>query len=110
MPSQIKRLERSAGCSLIAPRRSSSAHLHRPWRATCAHPRPDFRDCEGLSSAATRDIGPMTGFALKSKISDEKLATAATLGQLEETPDDSAASLFAYDLALHSSLSRRHDN
>jgi len=52
----------------------------------------------------------MTGFALKRKISDEKLATAATLGQLEETPDDSAASLFAYDLALHSSLSRRHDN
>jgi Dienelactone hydrolase family len=73
------------------------------WRATCAHPGPDFRDFEGLSSAATRDIGPMTGFALKSKSSDEKLATAATLGQLEETPDDFAASLFAYDLALHSS-------
>jgi hypothetical protein len=52
----------------------------------------------------------MTGFALKGKISDEKLATAAILGQLEETPDDSAASLFAYDLALHSSLSRRHDD
>jgi hypothetical protein len=33
-PSQIYRLERVAGCGIIAPRRSNSAHLHRPWRAT----------------------------------------------------------------------------
>jgi len=34
--SQIYRLERLAGCRIIAPRRSSSAHLHRPWRAAMA--------------------------------------------------------------------------
>ena len=28
------RLERVVGGGIIAPRRSSSAHLHRPWRAT----------------------------------------------------------------------------
>src|SRR6266699_2898505 len=27
------RLERVAGCGIIAPRRRNSAHLHRPWRA-----------------------------------------------------------------------------
>src|SRR5881397_1791514 len=31
--SRIVRLERVAGHSIIAPQRSSSAHLHRPWRA-----------------------------------------------------------------------------
>ena len=33
-PPQISRLERVADCGIIAPRRTSSAHLHRPWRAT----------------------------------------------------------------------------
>jgi hypothetical protein len=28
------RWERVVGGGIIAPRRSSSAHLHRPWRAT----------------------------------------------------------------------------
>jgi hypothetical protein len=32
--SRYCRLERVAGSGIIAPRRSSSAHLHRPWRAT----------------------------------------------------------------------------
>ena len=32
--SQIWRSKRVVGCGIIAPRRSSSAHLHRPWRAT----------------------------------------------------------------------------
>ena len=36
--SQMYRLERAEGGGIIAPRRSSSAHLHRPWRAT-AYPR-----------------------------------------------------------------------
>jgi hypothetical protein len=31
--SQIYRLERVAGCRIIAPPRSNSAHLHRPWHA-----------------------------------------------------------------------------
>src|SRR5689334_12342008 len=31
--SQTCEVERNAGCHLIAPRRSSSAHLRRPWRA-----------------------------------------------------------------------------
>ena len=31
--SQYCRLERVAGCGIIAPRRTHSAHLHRPWRA-----------------------------------------------------------------------------
>jgi hypothetical protein len=30
-PLQISRLERVADCGIIAPRRTSSAHLHRPW-------------------------------------------------------------------------------
>src|SRR5258708_32208468 len=41
--SQIYRLERVAGCGIIAPRRTNSAHLHRPWRATARKgtlPRP----------------------------------------------------------------------
>ena len=33
-PSQHCRLERAAARGIIAPRRTSSAHLHRPWRAT----------------------------------------------------------------------------
>ena len=32
--SQTCRLERVAGCGIIAPRRTNSAHHHRPWRAT----------------------------------------------------------------------------
>jgi hypothetical protein len=32
-PSQIGLLERLLGRNIIAPRRSYSAHLHRPWRA-----------------------------------------------------------------------------
>src|SRR6266851_5088066 len=32
--SQICRLEHVASCGIIAPRRMSSAHLRRPWRAT----------------------------------------------------------------------------
>jgi hypothetical protein len=35
-PSQICRLERVVGYGIIAPRRRSSAHLHRPWRAISA--------------------------------------------------------------------------
>src|SRR5712671_2126201 len=31
--SETYRLERMAGRGIIAPRRSNSAHLHRPWRA-----------------------------------------------------------------------------
>src|ERR1700730_14405097 len=31
--SQTCRLERMAGCGIIARRRTNSAHLHRPWRA-----------------------------------------------------------------------------
>jgi hypothetical protein len=33
-PSQLHRLQRVAGCRIIAPRQTNSAHLHRPWRAT----------------------------------------------------------------------------
>jgi hypothetical protein len=33
-PSQIYRLELVQGADIIAPPRKSSAHLHRPWRAT----------------------------------------------------------------------------
>jgi len=33
-PPQISRLERVADCGIIAPRRTSGAHLHRPWRAS----------------------------------------------------------------------------
>jgi hypothetical protein len=33
-PSEICQLKRAAGCGIIAPRRSNSAHLHRPWRAS----------------------------------------------------------------------------
>jgi hypothetical protein len=32
--SQLCRLERVAGCGIIGERRTGSAHLHRPWRAT----------------------------------------------------------------------------
>jgi hypothetical protein len=32
-PSQIYRSERVVGCGIIGARRTSSAHLHRPWRA-----------------------------------------------------------------------------
>jgi hypothetical protein len=35
------RLERVVGGGIIAPRRSSSAHLHRPWRATSPKPVAD---------------------------------------------------------------------
>src|ERR1043165_2875377 len=75
----------------------------------CAH-RPDFRDFRGLSSAAGRDIDPMTDLAPKSTISDEELAAESFLANWRKTPDDPAAWLLAYDLALHGSLSRRHDN
>jgi hypothetical protein len=34
--SQTCRLERVAGCGIIGARRTSSAHLHRPWRTTTA--------------------------------------------------------------------------
>src|SRR3981189_1423036 len=34
MTSRLCRLERVAGCGIIAAQRKSSAHLHRPWRAT----------------------------------------------------------------------------
>ena len=33
-PSQYHRLERLVGRGILAPRRTNSAHLHRPWRAT----------------------------------------------------------------------------
>ena len=33
-PSQCFRSKRTTGSSIIAPRRRSSAHLHRPWRAS----------------------------------------------------------------------------
>jgi len=40
-------LERVAGCGIIAPRRSNSAHLHRPWRAP--QPRDDgYRNGLGM--------------------------------------------------------------
>src|SRR5215468_1105484 len=32
-PSQISRLKRAAGFTIIAPQRNNSAHLHLPWRA-----------------------------------------------------------------------------
>ncbi len=32
--SQTCQLERIAGCSIIGESRGSSAHLHRPWRAS----------------------------------------------------------------------------
>jgi hypothetical protein len=36
--SQSRELECNAGCRIIGPRRSNSAHLHRPWRATSYRP------------------------------------------------------------------------
>jgi hypothetical protein len=35
-PSQSCRWERAPSCSIIVPRRTNSAHLHRPWRAIYA--------------------------------------------------------------------------
>ena len=52
-PSQICRLERAAGPNIIAPRRTSSAHLHRPWRATRSPNLPLLCYClRGRSSPA----------------------------------------------------------
>ena len=48
-PSQICRLERVAGCGVIASRRSNSAHLHRPWRAS---PADDLTEIERSVAAA----------------------------------------------------------
>ena len=59
-PSLISRLKRMAASRIIAPRRSNSAHLHRPWRAThspsvCGAPCSSARRAGG--SAASRNGG-----------------------------------------------------
>ena len=41
---RVRKPQRSNECSIIAPRRNCSAHLHRPWRATYARARYDDRE------------------------------------------------------------------
>ena len=70
-PSHICRLERVAGCGIIGEWRNSSAHLHRPWRATseyaidagrrrfCASSPTRFSE-HGVADRAKLDPGPAT--------------------------------------------------
>jgi hypothetical protein len=39
-PSRSRRLERAIGRGIVAPRRSNSGHLHRPWRTTLRRSTP----------------------------------------------------------------------
>ena len=45
-PSQFYRLGRGPGPAIIVPRRSSSVHLRRPWRANCVQNLEYFRSAK----------------------------------------------------------------
>ena len=68
-PSQIYRSVRVAGRNIIAPRRSNSAHLDRPWRAT-------LRFCATLSPIGRkgRTEPPITATAPTSQSTEETMS------------------------------------